>query len=38
MSQAPIAKFVRTLNEEPAKIDRTVAALRDSREAPATTE
>lgn len=30
--QAPIAKFVRTLNEVPSKFVRTVAALRDSRE------
>jgi large subunit ribosomal protein L10 len=34
--QAPIAKFVRTLNEVPAKFVRTVAAVRDSKEAPAT--
>lgn len=34
--QAPIAKFVRTLNEVPAKFVRTVAAVRDSRDAPAT--
>lgn len=33
--QAPIAKFVRTLNEVPARFVRTVAAVRDSREAPA---
>ena len=31
--QAPITKFVRTLNEVPGKFVRTVAALRDSREA-----
>jgi large subunit ribosomal protein L10 len=30
--QAPIAKFVRTLNEVPGKFVRTVAALRDSKE------
>lgn len=30
--QAPIAKFVRTLNEVPGKFVRTVAALRDTRE------
>ena len=30
--QAPIAKFVRTLNEVPGKFVRTVAALRDERE------
>lgn len=30
--QAPIAKFVRTLNEVPSKFVRTVAALRDQRE------
>lgn len=31
--QAPVAKFVRTLNEVPGKFVRTVAALRDSKEA-----
>jgi large subunit ribosomal protein L10 len=31
--QAPIAKFVRTLNEVPSKFVRTVAAVRDAREA-----
>lgn len=30
--QAPIAQFVRTLNEVPSKFVRTVAALRDERE------
>jgi large subunit ribosomal protein L10 len=30
--QAPVAKFVQTLNEVPAKFVRTVAALRDSKE------
>ena len=30
--QAPIAKFVRTLNEVPSKFVRTVAALRDQKE------
>ncbi len=30
--QAPIAKFVRTLNEVPGKFVRTVAAVRDERE------
>ncbi len=30
--QAPIAKFVQTLNEVPGKFVRTVAALRDERE------
>ena len=30
--QAPIAKFVRTLNEVPSKFVRTVAALKDQRE------
>ena len=30
--QAPVAKFVRTLNEVPGKFVRTVAALRDERE------
>lgn len=30
--QAPVAKFVQTLNEVPGKFVRTVAALRDSRE------
>jgi large subunit ribosomal protein L10 len=31
--QAPIAKFVRTLNEVPSRFVRTVAAVRDSRQA-----
>ncbi|MDD3609046.1 MAG: 50S ribosomal protein L10 [Halothiobacillaceae bacterium] len=31
--QAPIAKFVRTLNEVPGKLVRTVAAIRDQKEA-----
>jgi large subunit ribosomal protein L10 len=30
--QAPIAKFVRTLNEVPSKLVRTVAAVRDQKE------
>jgi large subunit ribosomal protein L10 len=30
--QAPVAKFVRTLNEVPGRFVRTVAALRDERE------
>jgi large subunit ribosomal protein L10 len=30
--QAPIAKFVRTLNEVPGKVVRTVAAVRDQKE------
>jgi large subunit ribosomal protein L10 len=30
--QAPVAKFVQTLNEVPSKFVRTVAALRDERE------
>lgn len=30
--QAPVAKFVQTLNEVPGKFVRTVAALRDSKE------
>jgi large subunit ribosomal protein L10 len=30
--QAPVAKFVQTLNEVPAKFVRTVAAVRDQRE------
>jgi large subunit ribosomal protein L10 len=30
--QAPVATFVRTLNEVPGKFVRTVAALRDERE------
>lgn len=34
--QAPVATFVRTLNEVPARFVRTLAAVRDSREAPAT--
>ena len=29
--QAPIAKFVRTLNEVPGKFVRTLAAVRDRR-------
>ena len=31
--QAPIAKFVRTLNEVPGKLVRTVAAVKDQKEA-----
>jgi len=31
--QAPIAKFVRTLNEVPGRFVRTVAAVRDSKQA-----
>ncbi len=31
--QAPIAKFVRTLNEVPSKFVRTLAAVRDAKEA-----
>jgi large subunit ribosomal protein L10 len=31
--QAPIAKFVQTLNEVPARFARTVAAVRDSKQA-----
>ena len=30
--QAPIAKFVQTLNEVPGKFVRTVAAVRDQKE------
>jgi len=30
--QAPIAKFVRTLNEVPGKFARTLAAVRDQKE------
>jgi large subunit ribosomal protein L10 len=30
--QAPVAKFVQTLNEVPSKFVRTVAALRDQKE------
>jgi len=30
--QAPVAKFVRTLNEVPSRFVRTVAAVRDARE------
>jgi large subunit ribosomal protein L10 len=30
--QAPIAKFVRTLNEVPGKFARTLAAVRDKRQ------
>jgi large subunit ribosomal protein L10 len=30
--QAPIVKFVRTLNEVPGKFVRTVAAVRDQKE------
>lgn len=30
--QAPIAKFVRTLNEVPGKLTRTVAAIRDQKQ------
>ena len=35
--QAPIAKFVRTLNEVPARFVRTVAAVRDSKQASSAT-
>jgi large subunit ribosomal protein L10 len=31
--QAPIAQFVRTLNEVPARFARTLAAVRDKRQA-----
>jgi large subunit ribosomal protein L10 len=31
--QAPVAQFVRTLNEVPARLVRTLAAVRDAREA-----
>jgi len=31
--KAPVAKFVRTLNEVPGKLVRTVAAVRDQKEA-----
>ena len=31
--QAPIAKFVRTVNEVPGKLVRTIAAIRDQKEA-----
>ncbi len=31
--QAPVAKFVRTLNEVPGKLVRTVAAIRDQKDA-----
>ena len=31
--QAPIAKFVRTINEVPGKLVRTIAAVRDQKEA-----
>ncbi|MDH3561029.1 MAG: 50S ribosomal protein L10, partial [Gammaproteobacteria bacterium] len=30
--QAPVAKFVRTLNEVPGKLVRTVAAIRDQKQ------
>jgi large subunit ribosomal protein L10 len=30
--QAPVAKFVQTLNEVPSKFVRTVAAVRDQKE------
>jgi len=30
--QAPVAKFVRTLNEVPSKLARTVAAIRDQKQ------
>lgn len=33
--QAPVAKFVRTLNEVPGKLVRTVAAVRDQKESQA---
>ena len=32
-NQAPVAKFVRTLNEVPGKLTRTVAAIRDQKQA-----
>jgi large subunit ribosomal protein L10 len=31
--QAPVQKFVQTLNEVPSKFVRTLAAVRDAREA-----
>ena len=31
----PVAKFVRTLNEVPARLTRTVAAVRDAKQAAA---
>jgi large subunit ribosomal protein L10 len=31
--QAPVVKFVRTLNEVPSKFVRTLAAVRDARPA-----
>jgi len=31
--QAPVAQFVRTLNEVPSRLVRTLAAVRDAREA-----
>ena len=31
--QGPIAKFVRTINEVPGKLVRTLAAVRDQKEA-----
>jgi large subunit ribosomal protein L10 len=31
--QAPIGQFVRTLNEVPSRLVRTLAAIRDSKEA-----
>jgi large subunit ribosomal protein L10 len=31
--QAPVAKFVHTLNEVPGKLVRTVAAIRDQKQA-----
>jgi len=30
--QAPVGKLARTLNEDPGKLVRTVAAVRDSKE------
>jgi large subunit ribosomal protein L10 len=36
--QAPVVKFVRTLNEVPGKFVRTLAAVRDARDAQATKE
>jgi large subunit ribosomal protein L10 len=31
--QAPVTKFVRTLNEVPARLVRTLAAVRDAKQA-----
>jgi len=33
--QAPIGQFVRTLNEVPARLVRTLAAVKDAKEAQA---